>query len=128
VRELKRNARVRAARYISDMVGTIVRKPLCDFTKRICDKFSIPTQAFVIDGTTFQLPGYKAERGEREEYIILVPADVLCEMPIALEQRGRSNGSGGERENTRISEQNIWCAVARHDSQREAGDPSRPAL
>jgi hypothetical protein len=70
---------------ISDMIGTILRSRLCTYTARVCRELSISTREFKIGSDVYSLPAYLTEQGE-ERYIILVPEDVLSEMPIALDR------------------------------------------
>lgn len=70
---------------ISDMIGTLLRPRLCQFTKRVCDDVRVATESFTIDGTEYDLPAYAADNG-RKRYVILIPQDILSEMPIALDR------------------------------------------
>jgi hypothetical protein len=71
---------------ISDMIGTILVSPLASYTKRVCDALGLPTQQFQIGHVRCELPGYFPEHGDRARYIILVPEDILTEMPVALDR------------------------------------------
>ncbi len=71
---------------ISDMIGTILLSPLAGYTKRVCETLQVPTQQFKIGDAQYELPGYLPERGEHPRYIILVPEDILTELPVALDR------------------------------------------
>ncbi len=72
---------------ISDMIGTILRPRLCEYTKRVAGVLGVATKPVVIDGKTWQLPTFRRDNSDKDTYLILVPEDILSEMPVALDRR-----------------------------------------
>lgn len=69
---------------ISDMTTNVILVPLFQFTKRMCDKLSIPTKTCQIHSISASLPISPVDGRP----IILVPADVLREVPVAADREG----------------------------------------
>lgn len=67
---------------ISDLVTNLILPDLAAFTVRVCTKLDVKTEEFRIGGEKYQLPRNPTQK--RSTPIILVPKDVLRELPIAL--------------------------------------------
>jgi hypothetical protein len=74
---------------ISDMIGTILIKPLCAYTTRVCSAMKVAVKQFPVRESSASLPWFIDEEG-KERYIILVPRDVLSDLPVALNRAGIS--------------------------------------
>lgn len=67
---------------VSDMIGTILRDLLIEYTQRVAKELGVPLLSF--EGSpTPGLPLYLSERGE-ERCVILMPQDVLSDLPVAI--------------------------------------------
>lgn len=65
---------------ISDMTVHIVNEHLLQYTARVCSDLGMKTNQFTINGKAFQLP----ECPLTQEYLILLPKDILRELPVAF--------------------------------------------
>ena len=68
---------------VSDMLGTILSNRLTAYTERICKEVGVPTIKHEVHGKNRALPTYLNEKGERK-YVVLVPEDVLSDLPQVL--------------------------------------------
>lgn len=68
---------------ISDMATNIILGALGDYTARMCTELRVPTESFLLNSTKFQLPVNPQQPRQRTP-IILVPTDVLRELPVAF--------------------------------------------
>lgn len=65
---------------ISDMTSVLLIERLLQYTKRICDEIGIATRpAIRHKGVLYEVPCYKSQS------IVLVPTEVLCDLPMAYE-------------------------------------------
>jgi hypothetical protein len=93
---------------ISDMTTNIIIGDLLNFNKRVLISLDIPTQPFNVQGIPARLPANSENNGR---YIILVPTDVLRDLPIVL---GFSDIASCAAHNQELREQvnktigNIW--------------------
>lgn len=77
---------------IGDMFTNVCFKQIIEFNQRVCKKLSVPTKIFKIslaNGTT--ITANLAENvalGSADQPVILLPKDILRELPIALDWRG----------------------------------------
>lgn len=67
---------------ISDMTTNIIIDELCELTSDFCKRHEIPTEDFEIGMATYQLPRNRYSNRNREP-VLLVPSDVLRELPVA---------------------------------------------
>lgn len=67
---------------ISDMTTNVITKDLISFTERICTKLEIPIESFCVGIHTGQLPRNPTQK--QRVPIILVPTDVLRDLPVAM--------------------------------------------
>lgn len=69
---------------ISDMTSHVIARRLAEFTRRALEGMDVPTQIFQIGGVDFLLPAnpFGTSRG-RELPVVLVPRDVLRDLPVA---------------------------------------------
>ncbi|MGM9489768.1 hypothetical protein [Ideonella sp. YS5] len=68
---------------ISDMTTNIILGSLGDYTARMCCGLGVPIEPFVISGAEFELPVNPLQLRQRTP-VILVPTDVLRELPVAF--------------------------------------------
>lgn len=68
---------------ISDMTTNIIMNSLGSYTARVCAELNVPTESFTINGETYRLPVNPLQDRPRTP-VILVPADVLRELPVAF--------------------------------------------
>lgn len=70
---------------ISDLTTRVIAPHLAAFTTRVLEGFDIPRKTFRIPGQTFDLPvnPYSTQRGGGSLPVVLVPRDVLRDLPIA---------------------------------------------
>lgn len=98
---------------ISDMIGTILLEPLTAFTKNACAELDIAMEFFPIHGKNFELPWYLDEDGVKR-YIILVPEDVLSDLPVALDRSDIADvmeTNEGLRQHLNLTIQGDWQQV-----------------
>lgn len=74
--------------YISDMTARIIFKELLIFTQDIAKILEIPVQKFRENGIIYQLPKHPFNNG----YILLVPEDILNDLPIEVDLDDAFNG------------------------------------
>lgn len=68
---------------ISDMVTNVIASDLISFTQRVCIALKIPMREFEVrKGLKAQLPENPTQ--ERNTPVLLVPKDILRELPVAL--------------------------------------------
>lgn len=67
---------------ISDLITNLIVEDLANYTERTCTALAVPTQPFAVSGKTFKLPRNPTQ--QKDTPIILVPLDVLRELPVAL--------------------------------------------
>jgi 1-acyl-sn-glycerol-3-phosphate acyltransferase len=67
---------------ISDMTTNIVLPDLAAYTARICREANVPIEPFKLNGHEVALPVNPLQAGRRTP-VILVPADVLRDLPVA---------------------------------------------
>lgn len=101
---------------ISDMVTRIILPCLCQFTSKVADEIGIARATFRIEGNNYELP--KNPIATSEEPVILVPNDVVRDLPIASDwdsvaSAARENEEIRERVSFQIGE--IWAAKTRRD-------------
>lgn len=65
---------------ISDITIHVTQKHFYRFTERICQNLGTQTKPYTIEGREYQLP----DNPSSGEYIVLLPMDVLAELPVAL--------------------------------------------
>lgn len=99
---------------ISDMTTHIIISDLAKFNDKICKKLKISTEEFHVDRIKAQFPRNPKERSHTP--VILVPADVLRELPLAKDWEevcdvARKNTELRDKVNRLIAE--IWKAKTR---------------
>lgn len=98
---------------ISDMTTNIILESLCEFTLEVCKKLKVATQSFEIANRHYHLPPNPLKL---DEPIILVPRDVVKDLPIASDWDGiasaaRQTEELRDRVNKNVGE--IWSAKTR---------------
>ena len=68
---------------ISDMTTNIILGSLADYTTRMCAELRVPTASFNLNGQRLQLP-VNPQQARIRTPIILLPTDVLRELPVAF--------------------------------------------
>ncbi|MBC5825549.1 MAG: hypothetical protein GIX02_12125 [Candidatus Eremiobacteraeota bacterium] len=68
---------------VSDMLGTILLHRLQRYTERVAAELDVPLIAHTLQGRDVGLPTYLGPNG-RQRYVILVPTDVLSQLPQVL--------------------------------------------
>jgi len=89
---------------ISDMYTNILLPDIVEYTQNVCSKYRIPTQEIIVkknstDKQKFHLPKNPLQAGDTP--ILLVPFDVLRELPVAL------------------SIEDVWQAAAHNEDLRK---------
>ena len=69
------------ADYIGDITANIIWEELAQFTEIIAKKISIPVQSFLIKEKEFMLPKHPNSTSKNKYPLILVPRDVLSDLP-----------------------------------------------
>ncbi|WP_191578615.1 hypothetical protein [Achromobacter insolitus] len=100
---------------ISDMTTNIIIECLARFTASVCTQMKIGTQTFDIKGSKHELPVNPIKPSEP---ILLVPADIVRDLPIAsdwssVSAAARETEELRERVNSQIGE--IWKARTRRE-------------
>jgi hypothetical protein len=67
---------------ISDLTTNLIVDDLATYTTRICDELGVPVQEFMVGSELHRLPRNPTQLHDTP--IILVPSDVLRELPVAL--------------------------------------------
>ncbi|MEO1662052.1 MAG: hypothetical protein AAFR51_13755 [Pseudomonadota bacterium] len=65
---------------ISDMTTNIIHPAICQYTKRVCDDFGVPTQEIMLKGRTYELPVNPFENDLAP--VLLLPMDILKVLPV----------------------------------------------
>ncbi|OIR17769.1 hypothetical protein GALL_19910 [mine drainage metagenome] len=104
---------------ISDMATNIIIQDLINFNQNLFKKFQIPLKKFEINGICAELPQNPLET--KTSPIILVPTDILGELPVALDWSGVSDAAHKSKVirnsvNSHIAE--IWKSTSRRDKQK----------
>lgn len=102
---------------ISDMTTNIIIECLARFTTSTCTHIKIDTKSFEIKGNSYDLPPNPLKPTEP---ILLVPADIVRDLPIAsdwstVSVAARETEDLRERVNAHIGE--IWKAKTRRDKE-----------
>ena len=115
---------------ISDMVTNVVVEDLVTFTQRVCNSLNIPMQEFSVrKGTRALLP--KNPMQGPSTPVLLVPLDILRELPVALSyddiwDAAQRNAEIRDRINTEIGQ--VWGRVSREQKSEVLkgllGDPN----
>jgi hypothetical protein len=102
---------------ISDMVAKIVAPCLAEFTERAAGRLTLPTRPFRVFGQDWRLPENPLAP---DEPIILVPNDVVRDLPVAADWDSVA-AAARETEDirTRVSHQigEIWAVRNRRDKE-----------
>ena len=108
---------------ISDLTTRVIGKRLAEFTVRVLHGIEVPRLPFDISGTMYLLPENPLvhDRGQRPLPVVLVPTDVLRELPIAnswedVERAAAHNDA--LRANVSGAIGDIWAAHALREKQR----------
>lgn len=104
---------------ISDMVTGITLPCLCDFTSRVASKLRIPCESFRLQDQEFQLPSNPV--APLKEPIILVPQDVIRDLPMAADWDSVASAARATEEiRERVSRQvgEVWAAKTRRDKEQ----------
>jgi len=104
---------------ISDMTTNIIVEDLIKYNEKIIKALKIPTEKFVVKGITAELPRNPKEL--KKTPIILVPKDILRELPVANDwdqvcQSAAENAELRDKVNRLIGE--IWKAKTRKDKEK----------
>lgn len=104
---------------VSDMVATIILQDLAAFTERILEPYDFQRMLFKIHGNEFQLPNNPFRREATP--VILVPKDILSELPVATHWREVADAAAETAElrdkvNKFIG--NVWATKTRRDKAR----------
>ena len=67
---------------ISDMTTNVIAKDLMAFTLRVCETLNVPAQSLRIGNQYGKLPINPTQK--HKSPVILVPADILRELPVVL--------------------------------------------
>lgn len=104
---------------ISDMTTNIILENLIQFNRRILNELKIPTTQFKIKGAYYNLTPNPAENNYTP--VILVPKDVLRQLPIANSwSEVCDNASENEELRNKVNRTigDIWEAKTRKDKER----------
>lgn len=108
---------------ISDLTTRVIAPHLADFTMEVLQGVNIPLSGFEVSGRKFALPvhPYATQRGGRPLPVILVPMDVLRDLPIAsdwsqVDDVKSHNDALRRRINEAIGE--IWMTHSRESKRR----------
>lgn len=73
--------------YIGDITANIIWKELASFTENVAKKLNLPIESFYIKGFSFMLPKHPNSTKRKVYPILLVPRDILSDLPkdIAME-------------------------------------------
>jgi hypothetical protein len=109
---------------ISDMTTNVILPDLAAFAQRIATRLRVPTKSFNVAGSRYRLP---ANPLERNTPVLLVPTDILRDLPIAADwdsvgSAAAHNSALRQRINERIGA--IWEA----QSRRRKADLRKQAL
>jgi hypothetical protein len=120
---------------ISDLTTRVIAPHLGDFTTRVMQGFDLQLSPFQISGRTFNLPvnPFVTDRGRRPLPVVLVPKDVLRDLPVASDWSEVDDAkSHNEALRRRINEAigAIWMAHSRKSKSenRRAFMQSREAF
>jgi hypothetical protein len=107
---------------ISDQTTRIISRRLAEFTIQVLDGAEIPTAEFDVNGATYRLPvnPFVADRG-RPLPVVLVPTDVLRDLPIATDWEGvESAAAHNEELRARINAAvgDIWVKHSAREKRR----------
>ena len=116
---------------ISDLTTRVIAPDLARLTHRIATDLHVPTEAFVIEGSEFQLP--VNPRQTRRTPVLLVPTDILRSLPLASDWSEVADAAAEiDIIRSRVNKLfgNIWSARARKDKKRlrEAAIASKRAF
>jgi hypothetical protein len=110
---------------ISDMATNVILPDLLTFNARILEQLKIPTSKVTIrlkSGTSYdaELPRHPFIAGEQSP-ILLVPADILRDLPIASDwsdvaDAAAKNSEMRDRVNQQIAE--IWCLKSKKEKDK----------
>lgn len=104
---------------ISDMVTNVILDPLLAFNKDILEAVGVPIRRFHLQGREIDLP--QNPFYERPTPIILVPADILRELPIAYDVESAVDAaaeSASIRAKVNAHIGRIWETKVRRDKQK----------
>lgn len=120
---------------ISDLTTRVIGPRLAEFTERVLKRVNIPRQKFDIAGRSFLLPVNPKvnDRGGRPLPVVLVPNDILRDLPIAtdwddIERVTHENEQLRNRVNVAVGD--LWGAHSRQskEANRAAYLHSKDAL
>lgn len=104
---------------ISDMATGIVLPCLCMFTTRIASELGIACESFRLQDQEFQLP--RNPVAPSREPIILVPSDVVRDLPMAADWDSVASAAKATAEiRDRVSHHvgEVWAAKTKRDKER----------
>jgi hypothetical protein len=103
---------------LSDMTTNVILDALVDFNARILDELGVPGEPFVLEGRNVRLAANPLET--RRTPVLLVPADILRELPLATDWDGVASAAARNaqlrhRVNAEIA--HLWAAKSRRDKE-----------